>query len=853
MGKITEELLSLVRRQVDDHGIVVWYDPEGHYRDVVDRLSNGGKTTISKYENSFLQLRHAIEPFLECLEDSGKFSDTAGIPPRMIVYVPRNHTDSRNALIEVESAGVVMEPGAHPWQRIAPDQATEIGKKVDQGLLSLEDLDRMAEQTGELGTVQLIFGTTAVVDVTLKFLTSEDRDEQIIEKNAIPELIGLYSSELGIELDDGEDLATMRNNLCQKLLLTELEVSARRAGNKVSELIHSRLPRLKRHQDQVCRLCDNWRNRSDLKQAYVAAAKTVESETAVDSFKIPGEALRELETFPFIESRLLQEAGRLLSKGSYSKALQLAEKRKNSFWTVEEPANQLKWTLFETSARLFDAASKFGFSLKDAPSTPDGAVQCYAKGASGKDPWFLIDTYHRHLERLYASFELSLEEDRAIEKVIDASRRSYTHAVRLMSEYFIKTLVEADWHFDDTCLQTEIFANHVRPEIGKYKVAYFLVDSLRFELGMELMKGLGDDFETELFPAAAQLPGITPVGMAALLPGAEKGIGLVEKGKSSFDVSIGKVILRDRTARIAHLRNKVDHSLIELKLNDLMKPKKKLREEILTAEFAVVTSQEIDRLGEKSETEEEVRRYIDEVLQKLRLGIRRLASLGYQRFFLTSDHGHLFGQEIDSGLKMDPPGGRKFGLHRRVWIGRGGKAGPGYLRVKAGEIGLEGNFDLAFPSSLGCFKSPGGGRSYFHGGLSLQEMIIPVLKLKAKPESAVAGTSESKISIQMEKAKVTNRLFTVLLTYEGGDLFAAEEKRVRVEVRSGKRLVGNAATAGYGFEDGTTEIQLRRKDPNTVTLLITEEAGLKQLSVHVLDAESRVELVSLMNLEVDIA
>jgi len=132
-------------------------------------------------------------------------------------------------------------------------------------------------------------------------------------------------------------------------------------------------------------------------------------------------------------------------------------------------------------------------------------------------------------------------------------------------------------------------------------------------------------------------------------------------------------------------------------------------------------------------------------------------------------------------------------------------------------------------------------------------MIIPVLKLKAKPESAVAGTSESKISIQMEKAKVTNRLFTVLLTYEGGDLFAAEEKRVRVEVRSGKRLVGNAATAGYGFEDGTTEIQLRRKDPNTVTLLTTEEAGLKQLSVHVLDAESRVELVSLMNLEVDIA
>ena len=37
MGKITEELITLLAKQIQDHGIVVWYDPEQAYGDVVDQ------------------------------------------------------------------------------------------------------------------------------------------------------------------------------------------------------------------------------------------------------------------------------------------------------------------------------------------------------------------------------------------------------------------------------------------------------------------------------------------------------------------------------------------------------------------------------------------------------------------------------------------------------------------------------------------------------------------------------------------------------------------------------------------------------------------------------------------------
>ena len=114
----------------------------------------------------------------------------------------------------------------------------------------------------------------------------------------------------------------------------------------------------------------------------------------------------------------------------------------------------------------------------------------------------------------------------------------------------------------------------------------------------------------------------------------------------------------------------------------------------------LVTSQEIDRLGEEPDGEEEARLFMEEMLDKLRKGIRRLASLGVGTLVVTADHGHLFGETSDSGMKMDPPGGKTLELHRRVWIGKGGKAADGYIRVSVGALGLGGDFECAFPKAL---------------------------------------------------------------------------------------------------------------------------------------------------------
>ncbi len=57
---VTQHLLDLLAKQVQDHGLVVWYDPERVYGEAFRRLeqrgTDQGPRTIG-YDGSFFRLR----------------------------------------------------------------------------------------------------------------------------------------------------------------------------------------------------------------------------------------------------------------------------------------------------------------------------------------------------------------------------------------------------------------------------------------------------------------------------------------------------------------------------------------------------------------------------------------------------------------------------------------------------------------------------------------------------------------------------------------------------------------------------------------------------------------------------
>ena len=95
---ITDHLVGLISKQVDDYGLVVWYDPEAIYAQAVEKV-DFPDTTVLRYEGSFVDLRWRI--------DQRKLMDGVE-PPRMVVYVPLAQDQTHHALIELEAAGVVV-------------------------------------------------------------------------------------------------------------------------------------------------------------------------------------------------------------------------------------------------------------------------------------------------------------------------------------------------------------------------------------------------------------------------------------------------------------------------------------------------------------------------------------------------------------------------------------------------------------------------------------------------------------------------------------------------------------------------------------------------------------------------
>ncbi|MEK6799670.1 MAG: PglZ domain-containing protein [Planctomycetota bacterium] len=860
---VTDHLVSLITKQVADNGVVVWYDPEGVYAEAVETLDLPD-TTVLRYEGSFINLRWRI--------DQKKLMDGEE-PPRLVVYVPMAQDQTDHALIELEAAGVVMQPGQQPPMRntrlaivarnalkgvLGDGTASDVEKQTDAGKLRLADLNALADKGGEIsrGVLTLIFGTGNPQDIALAFLDSDRHDSEITKKEAEGELAELLLRDFGFETPKDSGLHDLRQRLARHVLLTDLVAGL--GGAVPSKLDSAPIASVAASRNACMALARTWRLRRDRRESYIAAATQVEQEFALATLDFYPDAIAEIETFSAIERALLRHVENRLLEATDGEMLNAAESRLSRFWCDVEPKLQARWALVASAAEVLLEAERVEQAMKKAPTSLPDLVKQYADGRS---PWCQLDTHHRHMESRWHNFEPQIGDDHeSIEKLIVRARQRYTQVGSDLARQFVGQIQKTRLPIKGLIRQRDIFEKHVKPTLGTAKVAYVWVDALRFEMARELARLLKDDFETELHPAVSAVPTITEIGMAALLPRAHESAKVVNAGGGKLAVEIGGTVIKDRKDRVAFLTEHAGVSVFETKLENLLpKPSKKIREGIEKAQLVLVTSQEIDELCEQDNIAQ-ARRQMDGVLNDLRRGIRILAEAGIERIVLTSDHGHLFADELSEDMKVDAPGGETVDLHRRVWVGRGGKAGDAYLRAPLTALGMEGEFDLAAPWTFACFKAKGGGRAYFHGGLSPQEMIIPLLVLQPRAKAVAGPPSGIEWKLTPGSQKLTTRFFSVLVEGRNTNLFVLEPPKVRVELRAKGKNVSRPVSASYGFDEATGDVVLKKHDanpqdiaPNTITLMVVEELDQKTVGLYLIDGASGAELTRVEKIEVAIA
>tara|TARA_R110002049_G_scaffold215606_1_gene387062 strand:- start:21808 stop:24399 length:2592 start_codon:yes stop_codon:yes gene_type:complete len=862
MAVVTEHLVQLIAKQVDDKGLVVWYDPEKAYDAAVAELTLPN-TTVAHYEGSFLQLRKEIDHLLN-----------DGQPPRLVVYVPVEREKTYSALIELDCAGIVMQPRQQPpacntrlsvlarnalKPILGEDQVGEIERQVESGKLSLADLNSLAEQGIDIstGVLKLIFDSANPQEVALAFLHSDQHDEEVGKKDAQKELRHLLQISFDIELPAADALSNWRSQLSRHVLLTDLLTVL----NKQVPVSLSSVPVANSNGgiDACIRLARTWRNDREVRDSYVTVANKVEQELSLDQLEFPVEPLTENETFPCIERALLIHVESELLKTATSDLLKLAEYRLSRFWADVVPAIQARWALISSSAEVLVEADRVGKALKKAPTTVPALVKAYA---DDDEPWCLLDTHHRHMESRKYNFEFAASNDHhGLEKLITKAEQRYTEVGSELAKHFITQFSKAKHPIKGLLRQRDIFEKQVKPLLGEGKVAYLWVDALRFEMARELCRLLSDDFKLDVQPAIGTMPTITEIGMAALLPKAHESAKVVSVGGGKLALEIDGKVIKDRKDRVAFLKEHAGVKVFDAKLDDLLpKPAKKVRDGIQNADLILITSQEIDELGE-ADNMSQARLQIDGVLSHLRRGVRILADQGIKTIVLVADHGHLFADEIGDDMKIEAPGGKAEDLHRRVWVGVGGMSEPSYLRTSLTSLGVESEFDIATPWTFAVFKSKGGGRAYFHGGLSPQELIVPVVVLHSTAKPSVQTTG-IQWTLTPGTAKLTTRFFSVQIagSQSESSLFGFEPPKIRIELRASKKCVSLPVSASYGFEDATGEVNLKiseednkRIEPNTVTVMLSEEISQKTVGVYLLDATTGVELAAPLTVDVAIS
>ncbi|MDD2598112.1 MAG: BREX-1 system phosphatase PglZ type A [Kiritimatiellae bacterium] len=290
--------------------------------------------------------------------------------------------------------------------------------------------------------------------------------------------------------------------------------------------------------------------------------------------------------------------------------------------------------------------------------------------------------------------------------------------------------------------QRDFFEHCVLPFPRKdNKVCVIISDAMRYEIGEELLSCIRqeDRYSAELEPVLSMLPSYTQLGMAALLPNKELAIA---------DNDTGTVLVDGQSSQGTANRNKILGQVAGVrakacKADALMSMNRDdCRALVRDHDVIYVYHNRIDATGDKRDSEERVFEAVEETVQELIRLIKKLNNANIYNFLVTSDHGFIYQnrviEESDfSGVAIN--GEQILYRDRRFILGKGLAEASGLHTFTPAQLGLTGQVDVQIPKSINRLRLQGAGSRFVHGGASLQEVVIPLIKINKKRQSDVTA------------------------------------------------------------------------------------------------------------------
>ncbi|MET4016638.1 BREX-1 system phosphatase PglZ type A [Bradyrhizobium sp. S3.2.12] len=369
--------------------------------------------------------------------------------------------------------------------------------------------------------------------------------------------------------------------------------------------------------------------------------------------------------------------------------------------------------------------------------------------------WFRVDQlYRKFIWRMQRSGQATLMRE-LFEQVENHYVNSYL--VRLNEAWQTHVDAAETWSALPIPAQRSFYRDHV----GEFrrrdqKICVIISDALRYEIAEELLGRIRslDRYEAGIEPMFGSLPSYTQLGMASLLPNGDLQIA---------DNDTGTVLINGQSSQGLENRRKIlttgrpGDRTTAVRAEDLMGlDKDEARALVRDHDVVYVYHNLIDAIGDKQVSEDRVFEAAEDTIEEIVRVVKKLNGANANNLIVTADHGFIYQHrpiEESDFSSSAVEGNTILFRDRRFILGHGLKGNRGLRHFTPEQVSLEGSVETLVPKSINRLRRQGSGSRFVHGGATLQEIVIPVVKINKKRQSDTSA-------VEVEIIGSSNQLIT---------------------------------------------------------------------------------------------
>lgn len=739
--------------------IIFWQDPVGEFSNLVDELHlDGVKILKLTGRNNF-----AAKMLLSQTDTESNY----------LVYNPISYSDvSDDWLLDIElySEEFSADLISIRMQELGMPSNAQLHKAMKKYSKFFENKERVARLTAldsnytnagqlHIDILSVLSGagvnTAPGVIRTVLMNGTEIENNKAIQnikkfgdEKVLWELIKRYT---GYNYNGGDSLVPLASHI----LLTTLSITMQAPDlKKLSEYISEP------HQQLCYSLINEWMHSEDDDELYEIARIVEEQHNLENLFDgLDVSDLMNSECFPCINECILRKYMSEISDNVIKAAdiVAAVEKRRTLKW-YKRVRYYYDGLLQVAQMQQFYQANVGGFPVAQYTELWKSYTQNYCK----------MDHFYR---QFHAAFGKSLKESSTV--LEDLYKNVADYVERLYKNWYLATLgskwttLVGDELAESSELagipqQADFYKKYVKPiEDSGSRVYVIISDALRYEVAVDLTGQLLKETKgtAKISSMQSVFPSATKFGMAALLPH--------EQLQMTDDIKIlcdGEPT--DGTAGREKILNGVHAGNAALTYRTFLSMKREeRREKVKDAQVVYIYHNAIDAVGDKAATEDQVFDACEQAILELKNLVRLITNdCSGANILITADHGFLYSYKpLDESDKAEKSfvSGHIIELDRRYVIADGNCTAEHMLRIPMTH--LNSNLVGFTPLDNIRMKKQGGGMNYIHGGISLQECVVPVIEFKNIRATSKKFVDVRKAEIQLlsQSRKVSNSIFSL--------------------------------------------------------------------------------------------